>query len=139
GAKGYYDQTSKRIVISEGMSELQNIKTLIHETAHAMLHDKDYLETTGEQKDRFTKEVEAESVAYTVCSYLDLPTEEYSFGYIAGWSGQKRIDAVRESLETIKECSSNIIGELEKRLVPDKSVRLTAEVAQEKQSKSLVI
>lgn len=139
GAKGYYDQRSKRIAISEGMSELQNIKTLIHETAHAMLHDKDYLETTGEQKDRFTKEVEAESVAYTVCSYLNLPTEEYSFGYIAGWSGQKRIDAVRESLETIKECSSNIIGELEKRLVLDKSVQLTAEVAQEEQSKALVI
>lgn len=139
GAKGYYDQMNKRIVINEGMSELQSIKTLIHETAHALLHDKDVLKSTGEIKDRQSKEVEAESVAFTVCSYLRLPTDEYSFGYVAGWSGTKQLDVLKESLETIKECSSSIIGELEQRLVPKEAIQLTAEVEQNYKSKALAV
>lgn len=139
GAKGYYDQINKEIVINDGMSELQSLKTLIHETAHAILHDNDYLKSKGEIKDRFTKEVEAESVAYTVCSYLNLPTDEYSFGYIAGWSGDRQIDAVRDSLEAIKLCSSDIIGELEKRLVPEKAIQLTAEIQQSVKTKSRAV
>lgn len=139
GAKGYYDQINKEIVINDGMSELHSLKTLIHETAHAILHDNDYLKSKGEAKDRFTKEVEAESIAYTVCSYLNLPTDEYSFGYIAGWSGDRQIDAVRESLETIKECSSDIIGALEKCLVPDNAIQLTAEIQQSVKTKSRAV
>lgn len=139
GAKGYYDQINKEIVINDGMSELQRLKTLIHETAHAILHDNDYLKSKGEAKDRFTKEIEAESVAYTVCSYLNLPTDEYSFGYIAGWSGDRQIDAVRDSLEAIKLCSSDIIGELEKRLVPEKAIQLTAEIQQSVKTKSKAV
>lgn len=138
GAKGYYDQMNKRIVINEDMSEVQSVKTLIHETAHALLHDKDFLKSTGESKDRQTKEVEAESVAFTVCSYLNLPTEEYSFGYIAGWSA-KQIDVLKESLENIKECSSSIIGELEKRLVPQETIQLNVEVEQNYKSKALAV
>lgn len=139
GAKGYYDQISKEIVINDCMSELQTLKTLIHETAHAILHDTDYLKSKGEAKDRFTREIEAESVAYTVCSYLNLPTDEYSFGYIAGWSGDRQIDAVRDSLEAIKMCSSDIIGELEKRLVPEKAIQLTAEIQQSVKTKSRAV
>lgn len=139
GAKGYYDQINKEIVINDGMSELQSLKTLIHETAHAIIHDNDYLKSKGEAKDRFTKEIEAESVAYTVCSYLNLPTDEYSFGYIAGWSGDRQIDAVRDSLEAIKLCSSDIIGELEKRLVPEKAIQLTAEIQQSVKTKSKAV
>ena len=139
GAKGYYNQTKKEIVINDGMSELQTLKTLIHEAAHAILHDNDYLKSKGEAKDRFTKEVEAESVAYTVCSYLNLPTDEYSFGYIVGWSGDRQIDAIRDSLETIKLCSSDIIGELEKRLVPEKAIQLTAEIQPNRKTKSKAV
>lgn len=139
GAKGYYDQINKEIVINDGMSELQSLKTLIHETAHAIIHDNDYLKSKGEAKDRFTKEIEAESVAYTVCSYLNLPTDEYSFGYIAGWSGDRQIDAVRDSLEAIKLCSSDIIGELEKRLAPEKAIQLTAEIQQSVKTKSKAV
>lgn len=139
GAKGYYDQISKEIVINDCMSELQSLKTLIHETAHAILHDNDYLKSKGEAKDRFTREIEAESVAYTVCSYLNLPTDEYSFGYIAGWSGDRQMDAVRDSLEAIKLCSSGIIGELEKRLAPERDIQLTAEIQQNDKTKSRTV
>ena len=90
GAKGYYHQLERRIAIQEGMSEIQTIKTAIHEIAHAKLHainpDKLVPETV---KDSFTKEVEAESVAYTVCQRYGIDTSEYSFGYIAGWSTSK--------------------------------------------------
>ena len=118
GAKGYYSSAEKRIVLNDGMSDLQTIKTLIHETAHSMLHDKDYLESTGEKKDRQTREVEAESVAFTVCSYLGLDTSDYSFGYIGGWAGSRQLDAVKESMETIRKCSSEIISAIEQQLHP---------------------
>lgn len=82
-AKGYYDSAKKEIVIREGMSESQTMKTAIHEVTHAILHDRDRMEELGEQKDRLTREVEAESVAYTVCQYFGLDTSDYSFPYVA--------------------------------------------------------
>jgi hypothetical protein len=91
GANGYYDQQDKKIVLQEGMSELQTVKTLIHEIAHAKLHDIDLNAPPDEQNrvDRATREVQAESVAYTVCQHFGLDTSEYSFGYVAGWSSGK--------------------------------------------------
>ncbi len=83
-AKGYYSNKKKEIVVKEDMSESQTIKTLIHEIAHAKLHDREVLEQTGEEKDQRTKEIEAESIAYTVCQYFGLDTSDYSFPYIAG-------------------------------------------------------
>ena len=83
GAKGYYSNTEKEIVIQNGMSESQTMKTGIHEVTHAMLHDRDFMEEQGEKKNQMTKEVEAESVAYTVCQYFGLDTSDYSFPYIA--------------------------------------------------------
>lgn len=38
GAKGYYDDKHIKIVVNEGMSELQTLKTMIHETVHARIH-----------------------------------------------------------------------------------------------------
>ena len=90
-AKGYYHTEKKEIVLQKGMSESQTIKTAIHESAHARLHDKDLTGQSGIKKDRLTKEVEAESVAYCVCSSLGLDTSDYSFPYIAGWSSDKNI------------------------------------------------
>ena len=107
GAKGYYSHTEHRIVINEGMSEQQTIKTLIHEIAHSFLHEKE----NGEEKDadRNTKEVQAESVAYTVCKMLGIDTSEYSFEYVAGWSKGKEVKELNASMEVIRRTAKNII------------------------------
>ena len=103
---GYYHLEDKRIAIQEGMSELQTLKTAIHEIAHAKLHDIDLNAPENEQQpriDRRTREVEAESVAYTVCQHYGLDTSDYSFGYIAGWSSGKELAELKGSLETIRK------------------------------------
>ena len=108
GAKGYFSHVENRIAIQEGMSEIQTIKTAIHEIAHAKLH----AVTPGEKvapedkKDRRTKEVEAESVAYTVCQRYGIETSDYSFGYIAGWSSDKETKELKGSLETIRKTAA---------------------------------
>jgi hypothetical protein len=91
------------------MGEEQTIKTLLHEVAHSILHCDD-----GEEKDadRETREVQAESVAYTVCKYLDINTDDYSFGYIAGWSGDKDVKQLTASIETIKKTARTIIDSI---------------------------
>lgn len=68
------------------MSQSQTVKTAIHEVAHAKLHDRERNQDIDKvlDKDRNTKEVEAESVAYTVCQHFGIDTSDYSFGYIAG-------------------------------------------------------
>jgi len=110
GAKGYYSITEKRIAINKGMSELQNLKTLIHEVAHARIHDRDKNNSKDNpQQNRRTREVEAESVAYTVCQHFGLDTSRYSFGYIASWSGNKQLDTLKASLETIRKEADEII------------------------------
>lgn len=91
-AHGYYDLAEKRIAIDDGMSELQTIKTAIHEIAHAKLHDIDLnAPEQAKRPDRSTREVQAESVAYTVCQHFGLDTSDYSFGYVAGWSSGRDI------------------------------------------------
>lgn len=116
-AHGYYHLEDKRIAIDEGMSELQTIKTLIHEIAHAKLHDIDLNAPKQEQNrvDRRTREVEAESVAFTVCQHFGLETSDYSFGYIAGWSSDKDIKELKASLETIRTAASELITEIDER------------------------
>jgi antirestriction protein ArdC len=117
GAKGYYSQADKRIVIQEGMGELQTLKTAIHEIAHARLHDIDKNAPKDTPRpDATTREVEAESVAYTVCQHYGLDTSDYSFGYIAGWSGNKELDVLKASLETIRIEAASIIGEVDARM-----------------------
>jgi hypothetical protein len=110
GAKGYYHQIEKRIALKSGMGELQTLETAVHEIAHARLHgiDKNAPEDTV-RPDRNTREVEAESVAYTVCSHYGLDTSGYSFGYIAGWSGGKGLDTLKASLNTIRTEADAII------------------------------
>ena len=115
GANGYFSLTDKRIAIKEGVSELQAVKTAIHEIAHAKLHDVD-LNAPPEQQnrvDRHTCEVEAESVAYTVCQHFGLDTSDYSFGYVAGWSSGKEMTELKASLETIQETAKELITEIE--------------------------
>ena len=116
GAKGYYHQTEKRIAINEGMSELQNLKTAIHEIAHSRLHAIDTQKPLKGQDiaNRHTREIEAESIAYTVCQHYGIDTSDYSFGYIAGWSGDKELDTLKSSLETIRQEADGIITEVNK-------------------------
>ena len=116
GAHGYYHLEEKRIAIDEGMSDLQTLKTAIHEIAHAKLHDIDLNAPKEEQKprvDRRTREVEAESVAYTVCQHYGLDTSDYSFGYVAGWSSGKELAELRGSLETIRNTAAEMINAID--------------------------
>lgn len=117
GAKGYYSQTEKRIAINEGMSELQNLKTLIHEIAHAKLHDIDLNAPAKEQADRpdrRTREVQAESIAYAVCQHYGLDTSDYSFSYVATWSSGRELSELKASLETIRSTASELIKDIDK-------------------------
>ena len=116
GSHGYYHLEDKRIAINEGMSELQTLKTAIHEIAHAKLHDIDLNAPKDEQQphvDRRTREVEAESVAYTVCQHYGLDTSDYSFGYVAGWSSGRELAELKTSLETIRATAAEIINSID--------------------------
>jgi hypothetical protein len=115
GANGYFSLTDKRIAIKEGVSELQAVKTAIHEIAHAKLHDVDLNAPLEEQNriDRRSREVQAESVAYTVCQHFGLDTSDYSFGYVAGWSSGKEMTELKASLETIQETAKELMTEIE--------------------------
>ena len=119
GAHGYYHLEDKRIAIDESMSELQTLKTAIHEIAHAKLHDIDLNAPKDEQQprvDRRTREVEAESVAYTVCQHYGLDTSDYSFGYVAGWSSGRELAELKGSLETIRSTAAEIINSIDEHI-----------------------
>ena len=115
GSHGYYHLADKRIALNEGMSELQTLKTAIHEIAHAKLHDIDLNAPKDGQPrvDRNTREVEAESVAYTVCQHYGLDTSDYSFGYVAGWSSGRELSELKSSLETIRSAAAEIINSID--------------------------
>ena len=133
GAKGYFSHAENRIAIQEGMSEIQTVKTAIHEIAHAKLHaiNPDEKVAPEERKDRHTKEVEAESVAYTVCQRYGIETSDYSFGYIAGWSSDKDTKELKGSLETIRSTAAEMIESIDaklKVLLAEKSQEQTQEM-----------
>lgn len=110
-ANGFFSPANHFIAIQKGMSEMQTMKTCVHEVAHSILHSAENKD--AEDKNQFTKEVEAESVAYTVCQYFGIDTSDYSFGYIAGWSSGKEFPELKESLETIRKTASEMIGSIE--------------------------
>ena len=117
GAHGYANYEEKRIAIQEGMSELQTLKTAIHEISHATLHDIDVQAVTPEQMaarpDRRTREVQAESIAYVVCKHYGLDTGDYSFGYVAGWSDGKEMTELQSSLTTIQKTAKKLIEQID--------------------------
>lgn len=113
GAKGYCNVTKRVIAIQKDMSQLQTVKTMIHEIAHAMLHaDNDKIE----RKDAGTREVEAESIAYVVCQYLGLDTSDYSFAYLIGWSSGRQMPELRASLHTIQTTAADLIDRIEEQI-----------------------
>lgn len=116
-SKGYFHTTENRIAVQENMSESQTLKTMVHETAHSMLHNKEInQDIDAPVKDRNTKEVEAESIAYTVCQHFGIDTSDYSFGYIGGWSSGKDMKELKSSLDTIRKTSSELITGIEGQL-----------------------
>ena len=115
-AKGYYHQTEKYIAIKTGMSNLQSMKTGVHEVAHAILHDSDVMDADGIIKGKTAKEVEAESIAYIVCSHFGLDTSEYSFTYIASWCESQNMKTLKASMDTIRKTSAGIIENIETKM-----------------------
>lgn len=110
-ANGFYTEKDDvpKIVISDSLSELQTVKTLVHEIAHSYLHSSKKEEKDKSKKTRDQKELEAESVAYIVCSYFDLDTSDYSFPYILSWSHERFRDILKESMSDIQRTASYII------------------------------
>ena len=136
GAHGYYHLEEKRIAIDEGMSELQTLKTAIHEIAHAKLHaiDKDAPATEQvDRPDRRTREVQAESVAYAVCQHYGLDTSDYSFGYVAGWSSGQELSELKASLETIRKAANELITDIDDHLAQLQQERETKQEAEQPQ------
>ena len=114
GAKGFFSPDMHKICVQSGMSEVQTVKTIIHEMAHALLHDKtDNPDLIQDPKTKNTKEVEAESIAYVVCQHFGIDTSDYSFGYIAGWSSDKDTKELKASMETIRKTASKMICDCE--------------------------
>lgn len=114
GAKGYFSDSEKKIVIKAGMDEAQTLKTEIHELAHSVLHSS---EGSEKDKDRRTMEVQADSIAFVVCEHYGLDTGNYSFPYVAGWSSDKTVPELKSSLETIRKTSDDIITRIDQKLV----------------------
>ena len=114
-AKGCFNHLERKIYVNEGMSQVQTLKTLIHETAHALLHDSSVLDDEIPKKDRHTKEVEAESIAYVVCQHFGIDTSDYSFPYVTGWSRGKELPELKASLECISRTATEMIDSVEKR------------------------
>ena len=111
GAHGFYRPKDQDIVIASNLSQVQTIKTLLHEMTHAILHHAD---TEDSQASRYQREVQAESVAYAVCSYYGIDTKEYSFPYIAGWSSSKDMEELKASLQIIRETTDHLITSIER-------------------------
>lgn len=124
-AKGYYSPLEKQIVINEGMSDAQTLKTVVHELAHAKLHDIDHKNMSKEDQERYgtrnSQEVEAESVAFVVCNNMGLDTSDYSFKYVASWSSGKEMPELKDRMNTIRSCSHEIISQLETVLSKEKN------------------
>lgn len=125
-AKGYYSHVDKEICVRADMGESQTIKTMIHEVAHAMLHDSDQMKQRGEEKDQLTKETEAESIAFTVCSALSIDTSDYSFPYVASWASGKELKELKDSMDTIRLTAADFLEKLETAVAERSVERMTA-------------
>ena len=136
-SKGYFNTAEKRIAVQENMSESQTLKTMVHEVAHSMLHDKEVNQSMEiPEKDRNTKEVEAESVAFTVCQHFGIDTSDYSFGYIAGWSSGRNMKELKSSLDTIRKTASELITGIERAL---QELQINREIEQEQNMENILL
>ena len=116
GAKGYFHLEENRIVVQEGMSEAQTVKTLLHEASHQALHSREAMASSDEKKSKNQKECEAESVAYVVCQHYGIDTSDYSFAYVATWSADKEVPELKASLDTIRRAASELIVKIDEKV-----------------------
>ncbi len=128
-AKGYYDPDAQRIAVQEGMSQVQTVKTLIHEMAHQKLH------SSEEKLARNVKEVEAEAIAYTVSQHFGIDTSDYSFAYIAGWTKGKTTEELKASLDRIRNAADELITGIEEKLqtIQKEKTSILGELKEKKQ------
>lgn len=138
GAKGYYHTVDQRIALQEGMSQVQTVKTMIHEMAHQKLHAIDPKDLPPEEPrlTRNAKEVEAEAVAYTVAQHYGIETSDYSFAYIAGWSHGKDTPELKASLDRIRKAADEMITSIDEQFL---GIRREKESAIEAQAESLAV
>ncbi|PGK87127.1 hypothetical protein CN910_29655 [Bacillus cereus] len=115
-AKGVSYTLTKEVALNPRNSELQNVKTLLHELAHAKLH-------TAETRMNYTapeKEFQAEMTAYAVSSYFGIDTSEYSLGYLASWTQGKEMKDKTKLLKEVHETSIEFIETIENTLEKEK-------------------
>lgn len=121
-AKGYTSFTENRIVVKPGMSQVQTIKTLVHEITHAKLHKPDDILDVPRQDERRRKEVEAESIAYVVCQHFGIDTTDYSLAYVAGWSKGRELTELKGSLNIIHATAGEIIDAISPPPAPERTL-----------------
>ena len=121
-AKGYTSFTENRIVVKPGMSQVQTIKTLVHEIAHAKLHKPDDILDVPRPDERRRKEVEAESIAYVVCQHFGIDTADYSLAYVAGWSKGRELTELKGSLNIIHATAGEIIDTISPPPTPERTL-----------------
>ncbi|MCD8212002.1 MAG: DUF4314 domain-containing protein, partial [Oscillospiraceae bacterium] len=136
-ANGYYDATEKEIVIRRGMSESQTVKTAIHETVHARLHDPDNARNAGRRTEQVTREVEAESTAFLVCHHFGIDTGAYTFPYIAAWSSSVEMKELRSSMDRICDAATEIIDDLTAQLEPEREAGVTLPEEEKEQARHI--
>ena len=110
---GFFSPSKQSITLREGMSEVQTVCAAVHEIAHSKLHNY-AMQPDSQPKDSSTEEIEAESIAYTVCAYFGIETSANSFGYVATWSKNAELPEFRASLDTISKTANGIITDVEK-------------------------
>ena len=140
GLDGFLSLNDQTITIREGMSQVQTVCAAVHEITHAMLHNREREQLTAaagitdreppKPKDKNTKEVEAESVSYTVCQYYGIETSANSLGYIATWSKDKTLPELKASLETISKTANILITSIDRHfqeICKEQGIDLTAQ------------
>lgn len=105
GVYGCFSPSERIIKVRDDVSRKHQLRCLVHELSHE-IHDSDLKSTDS----RETKEVRAESVSFIVCNALGIETDEYSFGYIAGWSSGKDIPELKATLQQIRDTADKILS-----------------------------
>ena len=140
GLDGFLSLNDQTITIREGMSQVQTVCAAVHEITHAMLHNREREQLTAaagitdreptKPKDKNTREVEAESVSYTVCQYYGIETSANSLGYIATWSKDRSLSELKASLETISKTANILITSIDRHfqeICKERGIDLTAQ------------
>ena len=121
-ANGYYNPIDNNIIVKKGLSQMQTIKTTLHEIAHVMMHADMFKNEESRanltDEDRMRQEIEAESVAFSVSAHYGIDTSAYSFGYIASWSKKCNTDTLRSSLSVIRSASAAMIANIDTVIKP---------------------